>query len=241
MNYKTINTMLMLTAILLLVLIFIIYNRAFEDNVPNCDGYLANVFLYILLGLLLLVFSVLFIAKRGYPITFTKGLIGFVVAIAAIFGLYMINPKQVVLNHIVWVLFLAGLSLIVYNVWRYSVYKDTMTSTLIIVLLLVAGLVGFAFLKPDWISLGWGPVLTVALFAGILAWVIPMLFGFKSTTYQKALSAIFVLIFALLVLYDTKLLREKAKVCRLPNYPLDSVGMILDIVNLFSNITVLRG
>lgn len=233
--------MLMLTAILLLVIIFVIYNRAFQDNVPNCDGYLANVFLYVLLGLLLLVFSVLFIAKRGYPITFTKGLIGFIIGIAALFALFMIDPRQVVLNHIVWVIFLAGLSLIVYNVWRYSVYRDTITSTLITVLILVVGLVGFAFLKPEWISLSWGPALTIPLLAGILAWVIPMLLGLQSTNYYKAISAVFVVIFSLLILYDTKFLREKSQVCRLPNYPLDSVGLILDIVNLFSNITLLRG
>lgn len=233
--------MLMLTAILLLIIIFVIYNRAFEDNVPNCNGYMSNVFLYVLLGLLLLVFSVLFIAKRGYPITFTKGLIGFIVAIAALFALYTINPSQVILNHIVWVVFLAGLSLIVYNVWRYSVYRDTITSTLIVVTLLVTGLVALVFLKPDWVSLSWGPALTMALFAGILAWVIPMILGLESTNYYKAISAVFVVIFSLLILYDTKYLREKAQVCRLPNYPLDSVGLILDIANLFTNITYLRG
>lgn len=58
--------------------------------------------------------------------------------------------------------------------------------------------------------------------------------------YYKMLSAVFVFIFMMLILYDTKLLRVKAERCVIPDYPTDSVGLFLDIINLFSNVTMLR-
>ena len=105
-------------------------------------------------------------------------------------------------------------------------------------------LTAFAFYKPELIKLSWGTGLTVALLAGLLAWLIPMIFRLpnKNETYEKYykfLSFIFVIIFMFLILYDTKMLRIKASTCIYPNYPLDSLGLFLDIINLFNSITMI--
>ncbi len=242
MDYSKINRQMMILAVLIVTVVFFVYTRSFVDDVPNCNGYVTNVYLYVLLGLLITAFSVLFIAKRKYPITSTKSLLAFAVAIMALFSMYVINPRNVLLNHAVWVVFLLAMSVSLYVVWRYSTYRGTLTSTLIIVFLLVAGLTAIAYVKPDWIKLSWGSTLTVALLAGILAWIVPMFFGESRnmTKYYKILSAVFVFIFMMLILYDTKLLRVKAQQCTIPDYPTDSLGLFLDIINLFGNVTMLH-
>ena len=237
-----INRQLMVLAVLIVTVVFFVYTRSFVDDVPSCDGYVTNVYLYVLLGLLITAFSVLFIAKRKYPITSTKSLIAFTVAIIALFGMYMVNPRNVLLNHAIWIVFLLAMSVSLFVIWRYSTYRGTLTSTLIIVFLLVAGLTAIAYIKPDLIKLSWGNALIAALLAGILAWIVPMFFGEAKnmTGYYKVLSAVFVFIFMMLILYDTKLLRIKAQQCIVPDYPTDSLGLFLDIINLFGNVTMLR-
>ena len=83
-------------------------------------------------------------------------------------------------------------------------YRGTLTSTMIITLTLVAGLTAVAFIKPEWISLGWGQALTMALLIGILAWVVPMFVADPEAPstqgYYRVLSAFFVFLFMILIL-----------------------------------------
>ncbi len=242
MDYNQINQQMTVLAILIVITVFFVYTRSFVNDVPSCDGYVTNVYLYVLLSLLVIAFSVLFIAKRRFPITSTKTLLFFAIAMISLFALFMIDPRNVLLNHAAWLAFIVSLSVSVYVIWRHSQYRGIFTSTVIIVLLLVAGLTTLARLRPDLIQLSWGSTLTVALLAGIFAWIIPMLFTDSTglTNYYKFLSGVFVFIFMMLILYDTKMLRVKAEHCIVPDYPTDSLGLFLDVINLFSNITMLR-
>lgn len=241
MNGNDINLQMMVLSLLIVVTVFFVYIRSFKNDVPTCSGYMTNVYLYVLLALLLLAFSVLFIAKRRMPITNTKSLLAFIVSLGLLFALFMTRPESVLLNHLIWVAFIVSLSISMYVIWRYSTMRGVFTSTLLITIVLVASLSLLAHLRPDLISLGWGNVLSMALLAGILAWVIPMLFGAKMSNYYKFLSAGFVVIFMLLILYDTKLLRVKAQNCTkfgVPDYPKDSLGLFLDAINLFNNVNM---
>jgi FtsH-binding integral membrane protein len=240
MDLVYINKQMIVLTILILIAIFFVYTRSFKDNIPTCDGYMQNVFLYVLLGLLLTCFSVLFIAKRGYPITSTKSLIFFAAALLALFAMYAIKPENVLSNHLAWLAFIISMSVPLYVTWRYSDYKGTVATSIISTVLITVLLVSIAYLKPEWISLNLGSSLTVALVAGILAWTVPMLFGIKMTNFYKGLSALFVFIFCGLILYDTRILKEKAKMCIIPNYPTDSLGLFLDVINLFSSVSNVR-
>ena len=236
---SSLNKQLITLSILILVTVFFVYTRSFKNDVPSCDGYVINVYLYVLLSLLILAFSVIFIAKRRYPITSTKSLLAFVVGLGLLFLLFTTPPRNVLLNHALWILFIISMSVGMYIIWKYTKLKGTLTSTLISTLLLIAGLTILAHYRPDLISLGWGSSLMIALSAGILAMIIPMLFNIQGMAlYYKILSAIFVVIFSFLILYDTKILREKAKTCTItgvPDYPKDSLALFLDAVNLFNN------
>lgn len=237
-----VNKKLGILTVLILLTVFVAYSRSFKDDVPTCDGYVLNVYLYITLGLLIMIFAVHVIAKRSFPITRTKALLSMGIALIAILVLFMIRADNVLLNHLVWVVFLLAISVSVYFIWRYTQYKGILESTLAMVFCIFVGLSLMVYFKPDWVQLSWGPALTWALFIGLLAWVIPMFFTNVNETskYHRLLSGIFVFVFCLFILYDTKLLQEKAKSCVYPDYPKDSLGLILNIVNLFSNIALVR-
>jgi FtsH-binding integral membrane protein len=237
-----INQQLLFLCLLILATVFVTYSNSFKDDIPDCDGYVVNVYLYLLLGLLITAFTVLFIAKRRYAITTTISLVAFLVAIAALFGLYAVDPRSTLLNHVIWLLFIIAIAVPVYSVWRYSEYTETLNSTLLITAILVAGLTAVAYFRPDWVNLNWGWGLSLVLLAGILAWIIPGFFAEpdQMTPYYKGLSAVFVVVFMLLILYDTKMLRVRAANCVVPDYPQASIGLFLDVINLFQNISLAR-
>jgi hypothetical protein len=232
-----INKKLIALSIIILIVVFFTYTKSFNNDIPTCDGYITNVYIYVLLGLLIACFSVLFIAKRQYAVTGTKTLIALGVSLVSIFAMYSLSPSQVLLTHLAWLTFIISISVTLYVVWRYTQYKGTITNTLIITILLVAGLTLFAHMRPDLISLSWGPILTIILATILLALLIPMLTGYNGMgVYYKGISALLVVVFMFLILYDTKLLRVKAETCVLPNYPADSLGLFLDIINMYTNV-----
>jgi len=234
----TLNHFIILVSIFILALLFIGYRRAFSSqDVPTCDGYLLNVYLYVLFGLLVTVLVALVIAKKDLPVTTTKSLIAFAVALGFLIALRAVSARHVILNHIIWLGFLVSIAFVVYSVWRYSVYSGVLVTSLISVILLVTGLTLFVHMYPNLVSLSWGSGLLLALVAGILAWIVPMLMGLKLSGYYRALSIGFIFLFGALILYDTKLLKERANNCVFPNYPSDSLGLFLDILNMFSSTT----
>jgi len=108
-------------------------------------------------------------------------------------------------------------------------------TTLIIVILITM----FAFYKPELISLSWGPVLITLLLIGIIMSIFNMVLNKNKKSQQKfvyILSYGFVVIFCFLLLYDTKKLQVNSKKCVTPDYINESIGIFLDIINLFSNL-----
>ena len=53
---------------------------------------------------------------------------------------------------------------------------------------------------------------------------------------QNFISYLAIALFCFFILYDTKLIQENAKKCVKANYPVESVGLFLDIINLVLNV-----
>jgi FtsH-binding integral membrane protein len=92
--------------------------------------------------------------------------------------------------------------------------------------------------------LGLGPYLLAGLIGLIIAQLLVLLLG--SPEEQKKgiqwLNLIGVALFALFTAYDIQVLRVNAKLCRSgknspfqPDYPVESLGIYLDFINLFTN------
>lgn len=59
----------------------------------------------------------------------------------------------------------------------------------------------------------------------------------KSQNKQiNILNYCFVILFSLLLLYDTKKIQFNSKNCIIPDYINESIGIFLDIINIFVNI-----
>lgn len=229
-----IKTQLSILSLLIILIVFIGYSGAFANDVPTCNGYLSNVYLYILLAFAIFSFSILFIAKQRFPVTSTKSLVAFGVAVILLFSLYSIRPEQIVLNHSVWILFIIALSVSVYTSWKYSSYSPIFVSTFLTTFVIAAGLTMIVSLNPDLVTLSAGPILMVALGCIIIGSLLPVIFRFQSSTYNRVISILAAIVFCILIMYDTQLLKEKAALCVFPDYPKDSLGLFLDGLNLAS-------
>ena len=171
-------------------------------------------------------------------------LLGVFLLTLGVLVILMFTPvKYMIPKHLLWLLFVLLIGIIMYPMIRYTKNKDAILSALLTTIFLVVILSVVAFWKPEWISLSWGPVLFVLLLAGIILELTSIfIFGThrdsSSYTY-KAFMYFFIVLFMFYVLYDTKLLQIRAKLCKIPDYLNESLNLFLDIVNIFVRILAL--
>ena len=143
-------------------------------------------------------------------------------------------------NHIVWILFIASISLIIFPYLKAeelaNVIDDALISTALVFVLMSL----IVYSNPTFFSNTYGYVLP-GLVVGLLAIIIVSLFNIffvKDLDQFKQISLYIsyfvILLFSLFVSYDTSKMFEMAKICvKYPNYPKSSVDFFLDLLNLF--------
>lgn len=228
--------------------IFGIANSAIKDTKFVCNRYILNTYLYIILTFNIIALQVL-LMEYG-KVTFNPSMLVFfgifILTLLGVFGLTRITADNMILKHIVWLGVIILMSLVFYPMYKlYSKQKGLMMSTILITLLLLLGLSIFAFLKPDLISLSWGPVLFIILLGGIVTELVMMFLvsdneGSKSNI-KKYMTYFFIVLFMLYILYDTKRLQVNAKKCIKADYISESFNLFLDIWNLFIRILSAKG
>lgn len=260
---------------------------AYPNGRLTCGNYVLNAYLYILLSLILasLVATQLGVldvdsntnadtnADTGVPSAFralfssTIGwMVLFLTTLGALFLTMWTDPRQTVAKHGAWLLFVGCFGVLLHPIYAYTRRRGVFARTALTTLAVVLGLTALAFWRPDWISLSWGPVLLVMLFAGIIMRIVmwftqpPVEYGVEygddgedddnenphATVvrgrwrqwfkWDELLSWGFVVLFSLLLLYDTKRLQVHARRCVVPDYINDSVSIFLDVSNLFANL-----
>ena len=230
------------------ILGFIIFKSAYRNNKLTCKKYVLNTYLYIILSLLIVSVTVLVMDKYDLDkyISFQSGMVFFIFLFLTIGMLLLtmfLSPQQTILKHISWLIFITLIGITLFPIYKLGKMTSVLSSTLFTTLSIVIILTAIAFYKPEWISLSWQPILLVLLIAGILLKIGLMVFTKDTGTYNKwsiILSYGFVILFSLLLLYDTKKLQVNAMNCKIPNYINESIGIFLDILNLFSNLTRIK-
>lgn len=177
-----------------------------------------------------------------YPITETKywPLIAGLVALALLFVLLTLQPGP--LKYLVFGVYLVllgqTLSVTAKQLGQKGLLDDGIVSVLSIFLAMsVAG-----FYAGDRI-LGFGTVLTIALLGLILGRVVFGVLGFTEAvsieSFKKGntiVSWISTILFSIFIAYDTAALQVRARLReKKPDYVDASLGLFLDIVNLFAN------
>lgn len=222
--------------VLSIILSFIIYKNAFKNGKPQCNHFIRNVYLYLALTIVL---CALFVQFYNYlfDIKYVQRylLFSFVVTIISIIILStrpIFSKTGYILNHIVWLIFVASISFSLYPYYSYNV-KNAMIMTTIIFLLMTS-IVGII---PNLIKQTYKKMMIGLLFA-LIAIIISELYLFFTNQYtaflHKIISYIVVVLFSLFIVYDTSRLYHYADKCiHSPNYPLLSTNLFLDVLNIF--------
>lgn len=231
---------LSLFVISMLVLSVLIYKNAYQNNVLTCNKYVMNTYLYIALSLMIVSTTVLLLEKY---IDFSQYFNNysfvalFISTLVFLVSTMFISPENTMLKHLSWLIFIMLIGVSLYPAYKVGKISNMLYPTLITTILLVLGLTMVAFYNPDLISLSWGPALISALVVGILLQIILFFTGLETRNwYSLILSYVFIIIFSLLLLYDTKKLQINSQNCVIPDYINESIGIFLDIINLFNNI-----
>jgi len=161
----------------------------------------------------------------------------FILILISIVAMHKISPKQIVIKHIVWLMFIILMGLLFYPMYSlYTHRKCYIASTMLTTILLFIGLSAVAYIRPDLISLSWGPVLLASLIGVIVLEVLMLIFNKGYTTSSKwfrLISYFVVGIFMIFILYDTKRLQINATKCVVADYISESLKLFLDIWNIF--------
>ena len=222
-----------------LIVSFSIYKSAYIKGKLTCNNYILNSYLYILLSLLIVSSGVILLEKWNKNLFFFRSRSTFWILLFFSLGTLMTtmftDSRNTMLKHSFWFVLMMFFSVIVFPVYLLTKKTNTLQSTLGTLFIMVASLTAIAFYNPDLISLSLGPVLLIFLLGGIVLSIMNMLLSSKKTftKYHNILSYLFIVLFSVFILYDTKKLQVNAKKCVIPDYINESLGIFLDIMNLF--------
>lgn len=214
------------------VLMIIIFMKAFENGKSTCKNYILNTYLYVTFAIVLTAITVIGQNKYKWvrnPDSLIYIFSSFICLIALLF-----LSGNIPLSHLLWLGFIFSFS-IQLSLWYKNSKKD-MLKVILTTFAIVISLSVFAHFNSDFIKLSWGPVLTFSLIGIIIFQIISMFVDRDQKNTQNLISYLAIALFCFFILYDTKLIQENAKKCVKANYPVESLGLFLDIINLVLNV-----
>lgn len=244
-----------------IIILYLISQFSFKDGMPTCDNYVFNVYLYLamsitLLGLFAYVINELVSSNQKekhelMPMNYIHQKLGWYSIIGIVLSFVFIimmaftpsfSKEGHVYNHIVWILFVASISVMIYPYFKSmelaSIIDDALLSTALVFILMSI----IVFMKPEFFAGTYNYVMP-GLIIGLLSVIIVSIFNIFVTkdteSYKKTsvyISYFVVILFSLFVSYDTSKMFDMAKKCvKYPNYPKNSVDFFLDLLNLFTS------
>jgi Uncharacterised protein family UPF0005. len=214
------------------------------------EKYLAIMYSYLSLSILIVLFF--FALWNKFSITFSplQTIIIFFVSLFLLLGMFLNYYNRPILTHILWALFIWCIAVIMYPMIKYT-DKTILIRTLCIVVGMLIVLSGVALYNTSYSFLRWESVLFYGLLSLIIVQLLDLVFSSGMTsTRLKLYSVIAIIIFIGFILYDTQVLKVKYEACRVlankntfsqcVNYPVSSLGIFLDTVNLFSSLVNLQ-
>ena len=217
-----------------------ILKNSFKGGKFTCNRFLTNAYLYIFLSLVLISISINLFNKYNIPslmdVDNTLHFMGLLFLSIALMVTVMSWPVNNLFGkHFLWLLWIGVMGYTLYpllqiNPQLFSIVKFQALFVMTILTL-------FAFWKPHLISLSWGTSLFVLLIGLIVIQLFSLIIpGFYTSKIHYFISYISLILFAFFMLYDTKRLMTKARQCVRADYINDSMGIVLDGLNIFSDL-----
>lgn len=242
-----------------IIILYLISTSSFKNGKPTCNNYVFNVYLYLamsitLLGLFAYVINELVSKDEKekhelMPMNYVHQKLGWYSLIGVILSFVFIIMMAItpsfskeghVYNHIIWILFIASISVMIYPYFKAEELADVVDDSLLSTALVFIFMSIIVYSQPSFFSGSYNyvvPGLIVGLFAIIIVSLFNIFFTKDIEIYRKTslyISYVVIILFSLFVSYDTSKMFEMAKICvNYPNYPKNSVDFFLDLLNLF--------
>lgn len=239
------NVEIIILGILLLAII-IFYTNAINKKF-SVNVYVETTYLYIISSLIVMSIIVLFLDKYNFQVSPIILIGTIIVTFISLFSLMLIPAYYTVLKHIMLILFITTLAILTLNIYRLADYSNILLKVIITICVIISAIIILINLYGlDFIN-SLMPYLVFSLLALIIVEVVDLLFGTsEGLSYRsKIYSWIAVILFTLFLVYDIKKISadgqnivencQNLDIC--VDYPRQTISVLLDIVNLFSNLT----
>ena len=199
----------------------------------GCPNYFAWVYLHLAIACAIAFCSAEFLT--GFVTNWAGFTINTVISFLSLFGIFMTAPGSA-LQYLYFVIFAASVGQNSQVFLKEDEKAHTLSHILMMLGGLFAGMTALGFYDRQNL-LGFGPYLFAGLLGLIVAqlgYMVYLFAGGKDKAPLSYLSDFGILLFTIFIAYDTQRLKQQAGVCKMPNYPSDSLGLFLDLANLFN-------
>ena len=158
-------------------------------------------------------------------------------SICLLVGLLFIPPKLFFTKHFLYIaeMILLGITLYPYFINNKSLFYHIALTTLSVLVCLSL----ITFYAPQIVKDSWFMYLFIGLIALVIARIIELIMTYRNKErpkFSKWISYISILLFSLFIMYDTKKVIDNANQCVNPDYINESINLVLDSLNLFTNL-----
>jgi FtsH-binding integral membrane protein len=232
------------------IIIFLIYNQIKKPL--SVQNYLIGTYLYIALAIAIVVSSWSFMIDYNIEplkkFDLLKIIILCILSFGSLFVILGTNNDQILLKHTSWVVLVLTIAIMSFVFYKENIKNNTMKKVTWQLFGIVCVFSLIAHISPLDTFKNWGKPLTYAL----LAMIIIEMFDYLITeNYNINLTSwIIIIIFCGFLLYDTQKIISDGIVitnlCQSKNqylcadYPKESLGVFLDIVNLFQRLSIIN-
>jgi FtsH-binding integral membrane protein len=236
--------------------IIAIYTIIYNNNSKKLTKslYAINTYMYIILGILITSLCVLLLDLIQFD-AFSDGntkyyILSFIIALSIIITFAVSSENNVIFRNILFIAFTALLGVLTVPIYQSSVNNNIFHKSIITLIVIVMGLMGFAYYYPNSGINNWYGILITSLCVLIVFQLSDLLFGYNNNNQymrQKIYATAGLIIFSGFLVYDTSKIYENADIAincinrggsvdTCTDYPAGSLGVYLDIMNLFSNL-----
>jgi len=199
----------------------------------GCPNYFAFVYLHLAMACAIAFCSAEFVTgvEQNPWTAILNGIIGF----TALFGILLTGPGSL-LQYLCFIAFAFSIGQSSQTLLQHDEHKQILSRILITLGGIFVGMTALGFYDRQNI-LGVGLYLLAGLLGLVgaeLGYGAYLATGGKDTAPLSYIADFGILLFTIYLAYDTQRLKQKAGVCKIPNYPSDSIGLFLDLANLFN-------
>jgi FtsH-binding integral membrane protein len=211
----------------------------------SCDHYYGKVFAHVAgaLGIAAVSaehFDISGSLRQSFSMQILSVILNLAVSLILLFGIFWTEPGSV-FQYILFIAFAFWLGQSLHLVVSKLEKKQKLKQVLMLTVGIFLGMMAIGFYDNQ-NTLGFGAYFMAALLGLIIAQI--FLVFFYSKEAQSIIAFFGASLFSLLVVYDTQVIKKNKQVCNVhlkrgikPNFPKESLGLFLDFINLFTNLS----